>query len=53
MRAGHACAAAELPAAVLDAVDAALEDAAQALAEIDLHCDGCGHHWNPPFDPAA
>jgi hypothetical protein len=51
-RAGKACAAAELPAAVLDAVDAALEDASAALAQIDLHCDECGHQWNPPFEPA-
>jgi hypothetical protein len=53
VRAGNACAVAELPAAVLDAVDAALDDAAPPLAEIDLHCDECGGHWNPPFDPAA
>jgi hypothetical protein len=52
-RAGEVCAAADLPAAVLEAVDAALEDTAPALARIDLHCDECGHHWNPPFDPAA
>jgi hypothetical protein len=52
-RAGQACAAAELPAAILDAVDAALEDATPVFAEIDLHCDDCGHRWNPPFDPAA
>jgi hypothetical protein len=53
VREGHACAVAELPVAVLDAVDAALEEATPALAEIDLQCDECGHRWNPPFDPAA
>jgi hypothetical protein len=51
---GTPCAAAELPASVIDTLERTLQECdAQILTDLGVNCDACGHQWSAPFDIVA
>jgi hypothetical protein len=53
-RSGRPCAAADLPEAVVAAVESMLEEHdVQVLTELGVNCEACGHRWSAPFDIAS